>query len=455
MNTIIQKIQNGYKKYCTTPISVLNNYSPEDVGRAMIENGKQRQPFYIFSLDAAHNRIQHFRKLMPRIKIFYAMKSNDTEMMLKFAISQGLGFDCASPAEIYKLRQLNVNPKSILYAMPIKTPEQMVYARETGVKYTTFDSAYELKKLKEYWPDARLLIRIRVDSDSLIKLSDKFGCDFESEAINLLEAAADLGLKVVGVSFQVGSVCKSVDSYITALRQARVLFDHEAIAGRSMKIVDIGDGFLSDRSENIDHLSELINAALEDLFPDPDIQVIAEPGAYISDSAFTLYCSISNVRRVKKNGRAVNMIYINDGIYGTMRYSVPWQKITKFKKSTEKDMGELEDAILWGPSCDSTDQIVMDSTIQLPRCMPLEWLIIENHGSYTITFATRFSTLEIPLVRSVISTELWHAIKDNVVFSSPDFVVQADMSTPLPMTLPPQLQRNKIHEHTHIPTLKI
>lgn len=39
------------------------------------------------------------------------MKSNDTDMFLKFAISQGTGFDCASPGEIYKLRKLNVNPK--------------------------------------------------------------------------------------------------------------------------------------------------------------------------------------------------------------------------------------------------------------------------------------------------------------------------------------------------------
>ncbi|KAJ0179519.1 hypothetical protein K1T71_005231 [Dendrolimus kikuchii] len=414
-------IQNGFKTHCTIPISVLDNCSPEDVARAMIENGKQSQPFYIFNIDEAHHRIQHFRKLMPRIQIFYAMKSNDIEIMLKFAISLGLGFDCSSPVEIYKLRQLNVNPKSIIYAMPTKTPEQMVYAREMGIKHTTFDSAYELKKLKEYWPDARLLIRIRVDSDSLIKLRDKFGCNFESEAINLLEAAADLDLKVVGVAFHVGVACTSVDSYITALKHARALFDHEANAGRNMKIVDIGGGFISDRTNSIDCLSKLVNAALEDLFPDPDVQVIAEPGAYISDSAFTLYCNISDVRR----------------------------------RSTEKDMEELEDTILWGPSCDSTDQIVMDYTIQLPRCTPLDWLIIENHGSYTITFSTRFSSLETPLVRPIVSIELWRSIKENAVFNSSDFVVQAEISTPLPTTLPPLLHENRIHEHAHIPTLKI
>lgn len=39
--------------------------------------------------------------------------------------------------------------------MTTKTPEQMIYARETGVRHTTFDTSTELKKLVEYWPDAR------------------------------------------------------------------------------------------------------------------------------------------------------------------------------------------------------------------------------------------------------------------------------------------------------------
>lgn len=48
--------------------------------------------------------------------------------------------------------------RDMIYTMPIKTPEQMVYARQMGVKYTTFDSAYELKNLKDYWPEARYTI---------------------------------------------------------------------------------------------------------------------------------------------------------------------------------------------------------------------------------------------------------------------------------------------------------
>lgn len=42
--------------------------------------------------------------------------------------------------------------------MPTKTSEQMVYARASGVRHTTFDSLYELEKLSEHWPDAQYVI---------------------------------------------------------------------------------------------------------------------------------------------------------------------------------------------------------------------------------------------------------------------------------------------------------
>lgn len=53
------------------PVFVLEDSTAEDVGRAMIESGVQNQPFYIFDLDEAFRRIQNFRDVMPRVKLFY------------------------------------------------------------------------------------------------------------------------------------------------------------------------------------------------------------------------------------------------------------------------------------------------------------------------------------------------------------------------------------------------
>ncbi|CAH0721493.1 unnamed protein product, partial [Brenthis ino] len=396
-------------------VLVLNGNTPEDVAKALIKGGRQKEPFYIFDLDEAFRRIEHFQKMMPRVQIFYAMKSNDSDKMIKLAAALGLGFDCASPGEINKILKLNVSPQSIIFAVPTKTTEWMTYAREVGVRHTTFDTSYELKKIKQYWPNASLLLRIKVESDCLYKLGDKFGCDFETEAIDLLEEAAALRLKVVGVAFHVGSACSSIDSHENGIRQARALFDHEAKAGRKMFIVDIGGGFMSDHISKIDEVSKIINR--------------------------------------DKKGEIVNMVYINDGIYGTLRFIEPWHKVKRFERQSDVITEKHEKTILWGPSCDSTDQVMKNFNIFLPRCTPLDWLVFTLQGAYTFGFSSRFSCLKMPLIRSVVSEKLWNNLKSNKAFDPEDFVTNQDLSTPLPSTLPPLINNENPLKLNH--TLKL
>ena len=45
--------------------------------------------------------------------------------------------------------------RRIIFAAPTKTPEWMIFARESGVRHTTFDSSYELKKMKQYWQNVK------------------------------------------------------------------------------------------------------------------------------------------------------------------------------------------------------------------------------------------------------------------------------------------------------------
>lgn len=62
------------KSISANSILVLDNETPEDVAKAMIESGNQKEPFYLFCLDNAYRRIQYFKKMMPRIQIFYGQE---------------------------------------------------------------------------------------------------------------------------------------------------------------------------------------------------------------------------------------------------------------------------------------------------------------------------------------------------------------------------------------------
>lgn len=65
----------------------------------------------------------------------------------------------------------------------------------------TFDNTDELLKIKQYCPDAQLVLRILTDdSKSLCKLGTKFGAVLD-RVPNLLQTARELELDVIGIRY--------------------------------------------------------------------------------------------------------------------------------------------------------------------------------------------------------------------------------------------------------------
>ena len=58
---------------------------------------------------------------------------------------------------------LGVSPNRIIFANPCKQASHVKYAAANNVAMMTFDNEQELHKVKTFYPDAQLVIRIRVD----------------------------------------------------------------------------------------------------------------------------------------------------------------------------------------------------------------------------------------------------------------------------------------------------
>lgn len=426
---------------------VLKRQSIDDVIRDLIENRKQKEPFHIMNLDEICERVEYWRAMVPRVKIFYAVKANDHEWLLKVLAALGTGFDCASPGEINKILRLHVPPRSIVYAQPVKSAEQMQYARAVGVTHTTFDSEHELRKLKQHWPDARLLLRIKVSSNAKYNLSEKYGCEPLEEATTLLDLAADMGLKVIGVAFHVGSGLMGTGAFEGALKNAHALFQHEVKKGRKMRILDIGGGFIGDKINRIDEATREIKTWIEELFPDPEIQIVAEPGRYICESSLTLYCTINKIKKISLSQKDVMAYYLSEGVYGTLRFTEPWHAVEKYKKSKDKSDSPMEEVILFGPSCDSIDVVMNDRRIHLPSCSPDDWLIFHSQGAYSITVVSPFSSLKPPLILIVISDINWQKLNKLPGIKTSDVVDEIDFTGHLPSTLPELFKTEDIFSH--------
>lgn len=107
-------------------------------------------------------------------------------------------FDLATSGEVDLVRGLGVAPERCIHTHPIKRDRDIHDALDFGVTTFVVDNPDELRKFAKYVDQAELLLRVSFRSpDAKVDLSKKFGCT--------PEAARDLGVRIKGLSFHVGS----------------------------------------------------------------------------------------------------------------------------------------------------------------------------------------------------------------------------------------------------------
>ena len=257
----------------------------------------------------------------------------------------------------------------------------------------TFDNADELYKIKAFFPDAELYLRILTDdSTSSCRLSLKFGASLDCTQ-ELLELARAMNLNVIGVSFHIGSGASDPQSFAKAVQDSRFVFDQAAQIGFNMTTLDVGGGF---SSELFEEMARVLSEALDDHFP-PSIRIIGEPGRYYVASAFTLACNIIARRDIHDpvTRQTSYMLYVNDGVYGNFSNIIfdhqrPFPRILRCCDDTDEKTARTTEYSIWGQSCDGIDRIAETCTLHGVLNVG-DWLYFEEMGAYTKCSATRFN----------------------------------------------------------------
>lgn len=358
------------------------------------------EPVALLDISALRSRVETWRRLLPRVEPFYAVKCNPSPAVVKalwemWKLHGTGGFDCASPAEMELVTPLGVNPaEQIIFANPCKQVSAVNFARGAGVLRLVFDNSAELVKLADCYPEAELVLRVQTD-DALAQcpLSNKFGAA-PSDCFALLQQAQNLGMKVVGVSFHVGSGCSQHGAFRSALQRARVAFDEAARVGFDMKILDIGGGFPGWDEEGqatfADHAAD-IRELLEELFPSPELRVIAEPGRFFVASAQAMLTTVVSTA----DSSCGNRYYLNDGLYGAFNCLlfdhavVPEPVILQQGRAALREDSKAQKCTIFGPTCDGFDLI--SDTMELPQLHIGDHLLFPNMGAYTTAASSSFN----------------------------------------------------------------
>ena len=199
---------------------------------------------YAVDLGAVARAHAAWQAAMPRVEPFYAVKCNPDPAIVATLAALGAGFDCASAAEVELVLSLGVRPHRVVFANACKRPADVRAAAASGVDLTTFDTSGELRKLAALHPGTGALLRLRADDQGArCQLGNKYGAEPGEAARVLLREARRLGVRVVGVSFHVGSGASDPAAFAAAIGLAREAFDDGLALGFEMDLLDIGGGF--------------------------------------------------------------------------------------------------------------------------------------------------------------------------------------------------------------------
>lgn len=356
---------------------------------------KHGTPLLAVSQSALLSQLARFRKVLPRVEPFFAIKANAHPEILKTMVTAGASFDVASIAEMKAVLAAGAKPGQIIFANTIKPADSLAMATRLKVDLMTFDSEDELDKIAEHAPGTRVLVRIKVPNvGSMVELSLKFGVD-PADATSFLIKAYKLGLKPVGVSFHVGSQCLRMENYIEAFEMASIIARDAKLKQIPFEIVDIGGGFpilQGDMTEDpFDKLGSMIAGELDRLF-EPNLRIIAEPGRFFVGPAATLVTRVIG-KAIRENK---HWYYLDDGLYGTLSGIVFDHAKFQFKAMKQ---GRTKLSTLAGPTCDSFDIIARGE--EMPELDIGDLIYVENIGAYSTASATTFNGM--PLAKFVMT----------------------------------------------------
>ncbi len=240
-------------------------------------------PLYVVEesvlLERAEQFTGAFRRVLPDVHVYYAMKSNNNAGIIKTFADAGLGMDVSSGVELRIA--LDSGAADIVFSGPGKTDKELTLAVENSERTKVLiDSFGELERLQrlaaQKGASVRTGVRLTTDGSGLWR---KFGIPLE-DLSRFLDAAKQCGcVSVQGLQFHTSwnlNPCNQVN-FIARLGDTLGKLTSEQ---RSMiEFIDIGGGFWPEQGEWL--LSDGASAApaSADVFGGTGFQpVLSQPG---------------------------------------------------------------------------------------------------------------------------------------------------------------------------------
>ncbi|MBU0971124.1 MAG: type III PLP-dependent enzyme [Proteobacteria bacterium] len=371
------------------PLQLEEYMSLETFDRIRAFSDDKETPFLVIDTATITDRLEKLVNAFPYASIYYAVKANPAIEILTMLRDKNVNFDIASVYELDRVLSLGISPDKVSFGNTIKKSKDVRYFYQKGVRMFATDSEADIRNIAKAAPGSKIYIRILSEGTLTADwpLSRKFGCQTDM-AMDLIILAKDLGLIPYGISFHVGSQQRDIGAWDAAIGKVKVIFERlQEEDGIELKMINLGGGFPANyitKANDLETYAQEITRFLKEGFGENLPQIILEPGRSIMGDAGVLVSEVVLISR--KSRTALNRWVYTDvgkfsGLIETLGEAIKYPLFTGKK-------GEVEEAIIAGPTCDSADILYEDYKYKLPLNLAISdriyWL---STGAYTNTYS--------------------------------------------------------------------
>ncbi|HEX2365431.1 MAG TPA: diaminopimelate decarboxylase [Bradyrhizobium sp.] len=374
-------------------------------------------PFYCYSTATLERHYRVFTEAFAGQKalVFYAMKANSNQSVLRTLAKLGAGADVVSGGELKRALAAGIAAEKILFSGVGKTEAELRAALVADVLCINVESEPELELLSrlasESGRTARISFRVNpdVDSGSHAKIStgkseNKFGIPI-AQARGVYARAAKLpGIRVTGIDMHIGSQITDLGPLEIAYRLLTEFVEVLRADGHTISHVDFGGGlgipYYRDREAPPapDAYAAMVKRVTHNL----GCTLMFEPGRMIVGNAGILVARVIYM----KHGEAKNFVVIDAAMNDLIRPTLyeAHHDILPVREAAKGSRVITADVV--GPICESGDYLALDRNLPEPKAGDL--LAIMTAGAYGAVQSGFYNTR--PLVPEVLVKDDQYAV---------------------------------------------
>ncbi len=366
-------------------------------------------PFYCYSTATIE---RHYKVMDEAFKgtdhqIFYAMKANSNQAVIRTLANLGAGMDVVSEGELRRALAAGVPGRKIVFSGVGKTAREMALALKEGVSCFNVESEPELELLSEITQRtgqrAQVSLRINPDVDARThakittgKSDNKFGISFTRAPAVYARAAGLPGLEVTGVDMHIGSQITELEPFEKAFTLMGELTTHLLAQGHNIRHLDLGGGLgvpyrgTNDVPPHPDEYAAMVKRVLGPL----GLKLMLEPGRMIIGNTGILVTRVIYVKETDGNHFIVQDGAMNDLIRPTLYEA--YHHIIPVREPAEAADAFTADVV--GPVCETGDYFAKARQMHKPAAGDL--LAVMTAGAYGAVQSGTYNTR--PLVAEVL-----------------------------------------------------